>query len=132
MHNLSQSIAVLRDAETVVQSRLITDAEERSLLKTIIGHLPVDMLPGHAALIINAIERYNDRDDRAPGHHPQEQGRPTEGKQDAPAMVAEVTEVAPRPTEGLEEQAENTASLPAPVARHPAPGKPKTKTKARP
>lgn len=110
MHNLTATVAVLRDAETIVRSRLITDREERLLLAELMGQLPLDMLPAHAQLIINAIGRYNARPRKGP-FDAEKAARPTEGKQDAtpvatgPGTAAEAAQA--RPSEGQQEQAQD-------------------------
>lgn len=117
MHSLSSTIDILRDCETVIRSRIITDKEERSLLVALTEQLPVSMLPPHAATIINAIARYNDRPRKGP-FDAEKAARPTEGKQDAPVVGpnpgSPAAEAQPRPTEGKPEQAQDTGSLDRP------------------
>jgi hypothetical protein len=113
MHNLSNTVSVLRDAETIVRSRLISDREERLLLNELVTQLPVDMLPSHAALIINAIGRYNARPRKGP--FDANATRPTEGRQDTAPVgtgpgeaTAEATQ---GPTEGKPEQADDAGGV---------------------
>lgn len=114
MHNLEQTIAILRDCETVIRSRLITDKEERALLDALSSQLPLDLLPPHAATIVNAIARYNERPRKGP-FNAETATRPTEGKQDAaevaPRNGSPEAEASPRPTEGKPEQAEGPGDV---------------------
>ena len=140
MHNLTATIGILRDAETIIRSRLITDKEERRLLAELETQLPVEMLPSHSQLIISAIARYNGRPRKGP--FDPNAVRPTEGQQDA-APVATGPGEAPAetpqgPTAGEPEQAENAGVVangsderPAPTETTPAPKGPKTGPKRR-
>jgi hypothetical protein len=114
MHNLSATIDVLRDCETVIRSRLITDREERLLLDQLVTQLPTDLLPDYAKLIINAIERYNARPRKGP-YDAEKAARPPEGKQDAaqvaPGHGSPAAEAPKGPTEGKPEQAQNAGSV---------------------
>src|SRR4051812_21819062 len=109
MHNLTQTVAVLRDAETVIRSRLITDREERLLLNELQAQLPIDMPPSHAKLIINAIARYNERPRKGP-FDAEKAARPTDREQNpapvAPGPGEAPAEAAKGPSEGVPEQAE--------------------------
>jgi hypothetical protein len=108
MLNIHNTIAFLKDAEHVIASKLLTDDEKGILLVTLIAGLPEDGLGTrieYASIARAAIQR-----------HRQKEGRKTVRSQKqaevAPQGTTEPAEAEGGTPTGIEEQAEDTGSLP--------------------
>lgn len=123
MYNLTSSIDALRDAETIVASKLLDENERLALLRELVASIHETIAPSHAVTIRNAVLR------RLPAP---KQGRTSEGKQDAPEVAEGSPEAPEGEAEGIEEQAKDDTGVPARIARNPdAEARPAAKAKGR-
>lgn len=102
MFNITDTVQVLRDAETVINSSILTD-DERTLMLTNLLNVLIDRTP-HGAAAIGAIRRAIETS---------KQGRQAQGQQDAAPVASEGDEAACGSTEGQQEQAEDAGSVPS-------------------
>lgn len=108
MFNLSESIAALRDADTILTSQLLTDGERGVLLGQLLASIPPSFNRPYVATVTNALER-----PYAP-YRPAQAG-PTVGEQDAaPVATGPGSPAAPTTSgaaERVAEQAQNPGGL---------------------
>lgn len=110
MFNITSSVQILRDAETIKASTGLTDNEKDQLLGELRNTVPDMMvgIPSHARLVRDAISRMIDngrRDAGQPAVQTQKQGGKTKGFQKPTEVVAgrtqETAEAPKGPTSGV-------------------------------
>ncbi|CAB4138759.1 hypothetical protein UFOVP344_31 [uncultured Caudovirales phage] len=114
MRNITETVRALCDAEVIINSRLLEDSEKGALLdEVLVAILPDGLSSPKEKVIRIAIERI-----RAgyPAAAKKENGKTT-GTEEPTEVVSERDEEAPEegqgPTEGVEEQAQDTRSNPS-------------------
>lgn len=118
MQNLHEGIALLRDAETIVASKLLSNEDKEALIGSLIANLPPPLSRPYVLTITAALERLY-------GTYAPAQARKAAGKQDAPSVAPGPGEGAeapsPGPSEGKPEQAQDAGKLDSSSNRSPAP-----------
>ena len=116
MLNITTSVQILRDAETIRASKSLSEKEKDQLLVELRTTVPDTMvgIPNHATLVRDAISRMIDNGRRDAGHpavQTQKQSGKTKGGKKSPEVAAGTTEEAAQaakgPTSGVEEQTED-------------------------
>lgn len=107
MFNITDTVQVLRDVETVLRNDTVLTKDDRDLLLVHLSQKLNESTP-HGRIVIAAIERARGRFTAAP----EEQGRKTEGQQDAPEVAPKDAEASGGSTQGKQEQAEDPRSVP--------------------
>jgi hypothetical protein len=108
MYNITDSIRALRDAETIVASALLTNDQKARLLRLLGDSIPPSFNRDYLSIITEALEALY-------GNYPLTEAGPTVGQQDAtpvatgPGEATETPEA--RPTEGLQEQAQDAGRV---------------------
>ena len=105
MFNITSSVRILRDAETIQAATGLSDTEKDQLLGELRNTVPDMMvgIPSHAVLVRDAISRMIDngrRDAGQPAVQTQKQSGKTKGFQKPTEVVAGRTEEAPEAPKG--------------------------------
>lgn len=111
MSNISEAIAAVRDADTIISSSILTNDEKGQLIASLKGSVAPALNRQYLVILSNALERLYGSYRPAPPP-----ARPTSGEQDAAPVdtgPGEAPAEAPEgPTTGGEEQAQDAGSLP--------------------